>query len=312
MVKKPFQNQLGKLLKAARKECRLTQTILADKADISVPTLRLLEQGRGRLSSWTAVLIALGLELRGLNLPQSETVGKSIVLLRKRRSLGQRVVAQAAGISKPTLIALEKQSSGTLSSLDQVLTALGAGPRLVKVGSTVAFYSNAAFSSAFQNWETPKWLLEKLYIVFGRFDLDPCSPTRNSRRAPVRAKVRFTEEDDALSLAWFGNVFMNPPYGRELSHWTAKANGEFLSGNAITIVGLIPARTDTIWWHRDIASQATVFFLKGRLSFGKGGQSAPFPSALVIWSRVVEWLEGLKEQFPEAQVVDRHRPSEET
>ena len=142
-------------------------------------------------------------------------------------------------------------------------------------------------------------------MVFGRFDLDPCSPTRDSRRAPVRAKVRFTEEEDALRLSWFGKVFMNPPYGRELSHWTSKAREEFLSGNAKTIVGLVPARTDTKWWHRDITAHATVFFLKGRLSFGKEGQSAPFPSALIIWSRGGKDIQGLRKQFPEAQVVDK-------
>lgn len=70
MVKISFQNQLGKALKAARKERRLTQITLSEKAGISVPTLRLLENGKGRTSSWNAVLDVLNLELRGRSLPQ--------------------------------------------------------------------------------------------------------------------------------------------------------------------------------------------------------------------------------------------------
>lgn len=56
---------------------------------------------------------------------------------------------------------------------------------------------------------------QALYSVFGRFDLDPCSPRKAA--APVRARVHLTAEDDGLSLAWHGTVFVNPPYGRRLA-----------------------------------------------------------------------------------------------
>jgi hypothetical protein len=70
---------------------------------------------------------------------------------------------------------------------------------------------------------------------------------------------------------------MNPPYGRSIHHWTAKAKAEVEQGNAV-VVGLIPARPDTRYWHRDIAGSASIFFLKGRLKFGNAEQVAPFPS----------------------------------
>lgn len=74
---------------------------------------------------------------------------------------------------------------------------------------------------------------------------------------------------------------MNPPYGREIGHWMAKANAEVTNGNAEFVVCLVPARTDTNWWH-DYAIQHEVRFVKGRLKFGNAKNSAPFPSAVVI------------------------------
>ncbi len=93
MLKLPLQNHLGKLLKATRKARFLTQRLLARKARLSIPTIGLLEQGRGNLTSWQKSLSALDVELKGRNLPQAETLGKQIAALRKRRNLGQRVLA---------------------------------------------------------------------------------------------------------------------------------------------------------------------------------------------------------------------------
>ena len=161
------------------------------------------------------------------------------------------------------------------------------------------FFSHAGNSSGQHDWQTPPELLERLYTVF-RFDLDPCSPTADKRRAPVKAKVHYTAADDGLSLPWFGTVFINPPYGRELRHWVAKGRNEVAQGNAQLVIALIPARTDTTWWHESIAGQAEVLFLRGRLSFGCSGQSAPFPSAIVVWSRAGNVMETLAAVFPNA------------
>jgi len=165
------------------------------------------------------------------------------------------------GVSQPTLIELERHATGRLQTLDRFLTILGAGAYLVPHGSTKAFYVHPGNSSTSANWETPQALLEPLYSMFGVFDLDPCSPTSNGHTAPVRANVHYTEDDDGLSLPWFGTVYMNPPYGRSLSQWTAKAKAEVEQGNAEMVVGLLPARPDTSYWHRDIAGSASVCFL---------------------------------------------------
>jgi site-specific DNA-methyltransferase (adenine-specific) len=73
---------------------------------------------------------------------------------------------------------------------------------------------------------------------------------------------------------------MNPPYGREIGKWMKKAVEEWKRGN--TVVCLVPARTDTAWWH-DYAIKGEIRFIRGRLKFGGGKSSAPFPSAIVIF-----------------------------
>ena len=93
---------------------------------------------------------------------------------------------------------------------------------------------------------------------------------------------------------------MNPPYGRSIHKWTAKAKAEVEKGNAEVVVGLLPARPDTRYWHRDIAGSASVFFLQGRLRFGNCEQAAPFPSSLVLWGASDEVITAIQAAIPEA------------
>ena len=155
---------------------------------------------------------------------------------------------------------------------------------LAKSGEQQSFWNGAGNSSSFHGWTTPPEVLEALYtVVGGEFSLDPCSPVRSGPKAPVRARLRFTAEDDGLMRPWrAGTVYLNPPYGRELPKWIAKARREHEDGRAGLVIGLVPARTDTRWWHEDIAGHADVWLLKGRLAFGDGAAPAPFPSALVV------------------------------
>jgi phage N-6-adenine-methyltransferase len=298
VINKRLENALGKALRSARKKAGLRQADLARKTGLSNPAIGNLEHSKGNLATWNRVLAKLQLGVRGRNLPAASSVGKSVQLLRKRRSLSGRELAAAIGVSHPSIVALERRSAGRLSTLNGALVFLGAAPVLVRKGDRVKFYADAAQSSAHHAWKTPQWLLKSLYKVFGTFDLDPCSPSAKRRGASVRAKVYFTKADDGLSLSWHGNVFVNPPYGRELQAWTAKAKAEVFSGNAQMVCALIPARTDTTWWHRDIVNHATVLFLQGRLSFDDSGQSAPFPSALVLWGASEKQVAGVVEVIP--------------
>ena len=75
---------------------------------------------------------------------------------------------------------------------------------------------------------------------------------------------------------------MNPPYGREIGAWMKKAYESSLQG--AMVVCLVPARTDTKWWH-DYAIKGEIEFIRGRLKFGKSKNSAPFPSAVVVFNK---------------------------
>ena len=132
------------------------------------------------------------------------------------------------------------------------------------------------FSSKTDDWATPQDFFD---TVNAEFDLlwDVCASDTN-------AKLPFywTKEDDGLTADWLGKrIWMNPPYGSEIRKWVAKA----ATGGAELCVCLLPARTDTRWFHDHIHGNpaAEIRFIKGRLKFGGASNSAPFPSMLVVF-----------------------------
>lgn len=134
------------------------------------------------------------------------------------------------------------------------------------------------FTSDKDNWQTPKWLFKKLNKHF-KFELDVCADDENAL-----CDKFYTSYDSCLDYDWEECNFMNPPYGREISKFVEKAYDEWLN-NDCTIVALLPARTDTKWFHDYIYQLANITFIKGRLKF-EGGEKlapAPFPSMIVIW-----------------------------
>jgi hypothetical protein len=187
---------------------------------------------------------------------------------------------------------------GRLSTLDRVLSTLGAGAYLATRGQAKPFFTHAGNASMNHSWETPAALLEALVSVLGRFDIDPCAPRKTRTR--VKARRHLTPEEDGLSARWHGTVFVNPPYGRTLALWVAKAHHEMRSGHAKMVVALLPARPDTKYWHDHVAGRGVVYFLRGRLRFGDSEQSAPFPSALVVWGAGAEMIAALDAVLPDA------------
>ena len=131
------------------------------------------------------------------------------------------------------------------------------------------------FSSATPEWSTPQDFFDSLNEEFGPFDVDVCASEWNAK-----CPRYFTQETNGLSQDWTGKVWMNPPYGRTIGQWMKKAYESSLSG--ARVVCLVPARTDTAWWH-DFATKGTIRFIRGRLKFGGHENSAPFPSAVVIF-----------------------------
>src|SRR4029450_14009445 len=174
MLKLPLYalSPLGTALQRERKARQLSQSDLAQQALISIPTIHLLENGQGNLTSFWTVLHTLNLDIMGRNLPPGESIGERIVTLRKRNGMSQRALASIIETTQPTLIALERHATGRLQTLDRVLLALGAGAYLAPIGAQQSFYTHAGNSSNHHEWETPQDLLEQLYTVFGEFSLD--------------------------------------------------------------------------------------------------------------------------------------------
>lgn len=130
------------------------------------------------------------------------------------------------------------------------------------------------FSSKTDLWATPQDFFDKLNAEFG-FTLDVCATPENAK-----CERYFTKEDNGLTEFWGTEIcWMNPPHGSEIKHWMRKADLAALYG--ATVVCLVPARTDTAWWH-EYAMPHEVRFIRGRLKFGGSKNSAPFPSAVVI------------------------------
>jgi len=134
------------------------------------------------------------------------------------------------------------------------------------------------FSSETDLWSTPQDFFDRLDAEFG-FTLDACATLENAKCADF-----ISPEQDGLKTPWTGrggSVFVNPPYGRSIGAWVQKAYYTFRLGALVAM--LVPARTDTRWW-QDYVMQATeVRFIRGRLKFGSATNSAPFPSAVVIF-----------------------------
>lgn len=141
------------------------------------------------------------------------------------------------------------------------------------------------FSSASDDWATPQDFFDKLNQEFS-FELDVCASGANAK-----CKRYFTKEQDGLAQKWEGVCWMNPPYGRVISRWMKKAYESSVAG--ATVVCLVPARTDTAWWH-DYATRGEVRFIRGRLKFGGQKNCAPFPSAVVVFRPTQEDLDMLR------------------
>lgn len=138
------------------------------------------------------------------------------------------------------------------------------------------------FSTGDDDWETPQNLFDELNKEFG-FTLDPCASDSNHKCAKY-----YTVEQDGLSQSWADEiVFCNPPYSKHGGQrkWVEKCYTEAREKD-ITVVALLPARTDTKIFHDYILGQAEIRFIKGRISFRSRGEEsgrAPFPNMIVIF-----------------------------
>lgn len=163
------------------------------------------------------------------------------------------------------------QTSNLFQTYEGVSKRVTNNPREMKNAKTM-------FSSKTPEWATPQALYDELNAEFN-FTLDPCATKENAKCSKF-----YTKEDDGLSKNWDAErVFCNPPYGAYTPHWVKKA-AEAKNG---IVVMLIPARTDTRYFHEHIWKKAEIRFIKGRIKFEGaqvGSGAAPFPSMVVVFN----------------------------
>lgn len=134
-------------------------------------------------------------------------------------------------------------------------------------------------------WSSPPDVVRPLDEAIGGFDLDPCS---GAEQSPF-ADETYTEDDDGLAQEWFGSVWVNPPYS-DMSSWVDKATAEAVCDGVETVVFLCKGDSSTQWWQTAAADATLITAIDGRLSFGDGENSAPFPSHIVVFGSVNEAL----------------------
>jgi len=143
----------------------------------------------------------------------------------------------------------------------------------------MAFFKTK-FESHKQEWETPAGLFDRLNREFG-FTLDLAADATNAK-----CSAYYTVKNDALKLPWHGVCWLNPPYGAKqhrLSDWVRKAFREAQTKAGCTVAMLIPARTNTRWWHDYCMRAAEIRFINGRPKFGDAKHGLPQPLALIVF-----------------------------
>lgn len=141
---------------------------------------------------------------------------------------------------------------------------------------------NNKFESAKQDWNTPKTLFDKLNVEFN-FECDLAASEENALCAKY-----YTKNDDGLKQVWSGVCWLNPPYGDKSSRmvdWIKKAYNDTLENENLTVVMLIPARTNTRWFHQYCMKSAELKFICGRPKFGNATHGLPQPLVLVVFRK---------------------------
>lgn len=192
-----------------------------------------------------------------------------------KQTLADLDISKHKAVEWTTIAAMPEETFETVIS-----TTKNNGDELTSAGMLRVAKSQGMqvhYSSENDKWNTPPKIITRTLLVLGEIDLDPCS---NDKQHPnVPARHYFTVEDNGLEQGWFGNVYMNPPYGDEIGAWVDKLIQEYENDNVDEAIALVPARTDTRWF-RQLKPFARCF-IWGRLKFSDADNSAPFPSMVV-------------------------------
>lgn len=287
---------LGILLREARSASGFTQQETARRAGISPHAVFEAERGRGTIEVLDAIIRALDIRFAGL--PRgSRSWGEQVQLLRHRRGLSQRALAEVAGVSEMAISRLER-GNARIATLAAALSVLAPEARLRK--SDRAQWAGGRRDCRF----TPPETLAKIERVLGHIELDPAA----DRNALVKAQRYLYEEDDGLAHEWRARtVYCNPPYSAA-ARWITKAHESWASGTSETILMLLPAQVHTITFHTRAAHIADILLLRGRIRFMREDGSrdnAPFGSMVVLYGGTESAIATMIEEFPGVHIPRR-------
>jgi transcriptional regulator with XRE-family HTH domain len=275
-------------VRRARSSSGLSQSVLAQKAGVSLDAVSALEvHGGGTIRVLAAVAKAIDLRFTGL--PRGRSFGDQVRALRQRRRWSQNKLAEQAEVSAPAITRLER-GNARVATLQAALNVLAPKARPRK--SEIARWGKGERDVRF----TPPEILERIVHVLGRIDLDPCGDSTS----PVRATTIFTEADDGLSQTWFGRAYVNPPFSRAIA-FTRKAFESFEAGHCSAVMLLLPNSVLHSHAFYDVGyGKADVFILRDRIKFLSDAvkYKAPFGNSLVLYGADDRMLRRTLEVFP--------------
>ena len=284
-------------LRAAREAQGLSRAALADRIGRDEQTIKRAESGAGTLETLTGMMTALSYHLSGL--AKGHQLAVQLRAARINRGWSKAHAATRAAITRSTVTKVEN-CQGSIRSALALLEVLG--PKARRRAPERSHWMIDALGDRDARF-TPPEFLDVIQAVFGQIDLDPCGHVSS----PVLATRRILQSDggDGMAEEWIGRlVYVNPPFSA-LIKWLRRADEQWHLGNAETIVCLVPARTDSTWFHDRLRSVADIHMLRGRLRFATTndpGHRAPFAMMLVVfgcsrvqrgkWSEMIDgfWL----------------------
>lgn len=264
---------IGPALRRTRKSVGLTQNELAARAGVSRQAVVLLEQGRGRMSTLAKVAPHVGFRVKGV--ARGDVLHEQVRAARRQRKLTQQGLATRAGVSLPTIRAIER-GSASLSSLTSVLNVLAPA-------ATEAVLVRAHWHERRDVRFTPPEVVDWVVRSFGPIFIDPAGDPRSF----VPASRVLTEAEDGLATRWSGRLaFVNPPYS-DLTRWIGRCCDAWDRREVEMIVGLFPARTETTTFRQRVFGVADVLLMPRRLCFYDEHRvkmyPAPFALMLCVW-----------------------------
>lgn len=220
-------------------------------------------------------MAALELHLTGIG--PGRTIVDQLRAKRQKRGWSIAETARRADLNRATVAGLER-GEGSMASLQCLLTTLA--PNARRRAPERSYWGQGDKEDRDSRF-TPPDFMKIIYEAFGPVDLDPCA----HRMSPVVAarRIILDEGGDGLVDEWSGKLaFVNPPFSAQLL-WLRRAYSQWLAGNVETIVCLVPARTDSAWFHETLAVDADIYLLQGRLKFlSTAGKAQPTPFSLML------------------------------